>query len=208
MLADPYWCRSLSNAYKLCFWMIAYLLFDENIYGLVRKEVLSVGSDTLQGSETEIERNYPQLLLVYNETLRVTTSSTSIRTVASPTRLGKYVLRPGGKVLIPSRQVHVNEDAFGLDVLQFNSQRFTDKALSKSPSFRPFGGGITYCPGRYLARREVFEFTIDATTRYDIKLRPKQQAFPNIDNKTPSLGIMAPITGEDVLLTIQSKEIE
>lgn len=105
--------------------------------------------------ESRLER-CPRLEAVFNEVVRLTSSSSSIRNVTSLTEIGGKLLHKGTKVLIPYRQLHLNEDIFGADLLHFNAERFfTNKELARSSSYRPFGGGVTYCPGRFLARREV-----------------------------------------------------
>ena len=196
--------RSLSNSYKLCFWMLAYLLFDSLALQLAQAEARKATTESLGKSETTLEETYPRMIALFNEALRMTTSSASVRTVAAPTQVGKYILRPGSKLLLPFRQMHMNEQVFGSDVGEFKADRFLKNDLSKSPSFRPFGGGITYCPGRYLARREVVAVVVLVLKRFDIKIAAESKAkFPHIDMKKPCLGVMSPFAGEDLELHLQ-----
>lgn len=47
-------------------------------------------------------------------------------------------------IMIPSRELHINEAVFGAKPLDFDAERFlNDKQLAKDPSFKPFGGGTT-----------------------------------------------------------------
>ena len=209
------------NAYKLCFWILAYVFHDDDLLGRLLAEV----SPAVHGQEEEVDINHllnncPLLDAVYNETLRITASSSSVRTVISPTALGNKSLSPGNVVLIPCRQLHFNPQAFGPDVFRFRPQRFLErKALQRDPYFRPFGGGTTYCPGRFLARREVFAFITLALCRFEVCLssspppspqRERNEAkavrlpvrFPKMEEMKPCLGIMGPARGEDVLLDI------
>ena len=145
--------RILANAYKLCFWVIAYLLFNPSLYAEIEAEIRSAIGGGELGLESRLEQ-CPRLIALYNEVLRLTTASASIRTIVSATSLGEVTLRAGGKVLLPFRQLYFNNDVFGDNVDDFDAERFLrDESLSKSPSFRPFGGGSTYCPGHYVAQR-------------------------------------------------------
>ncbi|KAK0516257.1 hypothetical protein JMJ35_000860 [Cladonia borealis] len=195
----------LSNAYKLCFWMMAYLVHDSLLYAAIKAEVtVAVGGGLLR-LETRLDE-CPRLAALYDEVLRLTASSASIRTVESDTTLRNVVLSAGGKVLLPFRQLHFNEKVFGNNVDECDAERFLrDKDLSNSSSFRPFGGGSTYCPGRYVARREVMVFIALAMSRFDDIMLAENElfAFPKLDTKTPSLGIMMPMIGEDVQVVVR-----
>ena len=183
--------------------MLAYLLFDKPNFKIIQKEARSAAVQHLQGSETALEQTFPRCIALFNESLRITTSSGSIRTVASPTQIGNYVLQPGSRVLLPFRQLHMNEEAFGLDATAFKADRFLGNDLVKDPSFRPFGGGITYCPGRYIARKEVVAVVVLALRSFDIELKDgSNSAFPKIDEKKPFLGVLAPLEGEDLRLRL------
>jgi cytochrome P450 len=183
---------------------MAYLLFDPLLFAAIKTEIKSARCDSLPGLESRLEE-CPRLMAFYEEVLRLTTASASIRTIEADTCLGNFTLRAGGKVLLPFRQLHFNEKVFGENAGAFDPERFLkNKNLSKSPSFRPFGGGITYCPGRYVARREVLVFIALALHQFDdIRLtQGEQSVFPRLDTKKPSLGIMMPMAGEDVRVTV------
>lgn len=127
------------------------------------------------------------------------------RKVLQPLELGGKLLDKGHTVLIPSRQLHKNEQVWGTDVDEFKAFRFAkNKGLTRHSSFRPFGGGVTYCPGRVLAKEEVFGFVAILLHRFDLKLSvlPGQegsdQAFPKLDDSIPALGISGPVKGIDI----------
>ncbi|KAL8897140.1 MAG: hypothetical protein Q9192_002729 [Flavoplaca navasiana] len=113
----------------------------------------------------------PRLNAVLNETLRITTSSSTIRNVLNTITVGGKRLRKGTKVLVPHRQLHFDDRAFGKNPEVFDSDLFFDrKELSRSSNFRSFGGGTTYCPGRFVVKREVLTFVALALVRFDIKV--------------------------------------
>ncbi|KAL8998630.1 MAG: hypothetical protein Q9169_002381 [Polycauliona sp. 2 TL-2023] len=197
----------LSNAYKLSFWMMVYLVLDPSLYATIKAEVEPIVSTGMTRLETRIN-DCPRLIALYNEVLRLTTASASIRTVESDTPLGDKILRKAGKVFLPFGQLHLNEEVFGTNMNDFDAERFLkNKSLHKSPSFRPFGGGSTYCPGRYVAQREVLIFVALVMCRFNnITLASAQtQAFPKLDTKKPCLGIMTPVPGQDVHIMVHRK---
>ena len=53
-----------------------------------------------------------RLNCVFDEVLRITSSSLSTRDVLSDTIIGDFVLRSGTKVLIPYRHLHFDEAIF------------------------------------------------------------------------------------------------
>lgn len=205
-------CYSINgNAYKLCFWILAYALHDQQILGKLRNEV----APALDGDKFDLEyllNKCPYLDSVYNEVLRITASSSSVRTVTAPTEMHGKTLSPGKVVLIPCRQLHFDETVFGDNASQFVPERFLqNKDLNRSPSFRPFGGGTTYCPGRFLAKREVVTFIALFLYRFQVSLVPtktetrteSRTAFPKIEEMKPCLGIMGPAKGEDVKILVR-----
>ncbi|KAL8827931.1 MAG: hypothetical protein Q9170_006813 [Blastenia crenularia] len=198
-----------SNTYKLCFWMMAYILQDRNLLETLRHETRAVADQECSGMARAVEA-CPKLDAVYYEVLRLATASTSIRTVLSPTMVGGKLLLPGNDVFIPSRQMHFDPAVFGSDCDRFNPTRFLDNALRKSPSYRPFGGGTTYCPGRFLAKREVLTFVALALNRFEMTISDRdgrQQQFPRLETRKPSLGVLAPITGDDISLLICPRQV-
>ena len=206
-------CRINGNAYKLCFWILAYAIHDSKLLANLRREVCPAVREKTVDLEYLLDR-CPNLDAVYNEVLRMTASSSSVRAVTCTTEVGSKTLT-SGTVLVPCRQLHFDEDVFGSDAGQFDPERFLkNKDLSRSPSFKPFGGGTTYCPGRFLARREVATFIALFLHRFDMTLATEpskvwdaratnSQPFPKIEEMKPCLGIMGPAKGEDVCIRIK-----
>ena len=96
---------------------------------------------------------------------------------------------------------------FGEDAEAFNPSRFlNDGKLNNSLSFRPFGGGATYCPGRFLAKAEVLTFVALVICRFDLELagnEGEEASMPRMEIRRPCLGIMGPEKGGDVLLKVR-----
>ena len=133
----------------------------------IQAEIAPAFSTGVTNLELRLEL-YPRLEALYNEVIRLTLSSSSVRDVVKPIVIGGKLLRPGHKLLIPLRQQHFNREAYGANVDHFDAEPFLrDPSLARSLNFRPFGGGTTYCPGRFLGRREVVALVIH---RFDVHL--------------------------------------
>ena len=147
----------------------------------------------------------PRLNAFFDEVIRMTNSSSSVRTVVSDTVIGDCTLRAGMIVLIPYRQLHFNEEAFGTDALELDPERFLkNKALARSPSYRPFGGGSTYCPGRFIARQEVVAFIGIVLNRFRTELAG-DRGIPRLEQMKPCLGIMGPVAGGDLIVRVKQQ---
>jgi cytochrome P450 len=187
---------------------MAYLVQNPDLCTTIRDEVAPIVSTGRTPNEiSDCLDRCPRLLAVYQETLRIVTSSVSVRNVVKPLVLGGKLLRPGSRVLIPYRQILMDEAVFGPDAANFNPVRFlNDKTLSKSPSFRPFGSGTTHCPGRFLAQKEILTFIGVALSRFDVYKAAETSrgaTFPRLELKKPCLGIVAPVKGDDIIVTVR-----
>ena len=201
-----------ANAYKMCFWLLAHTNFDPSFLSAIRDEI----TPAIQGGKMDInslvdEQTCPVLNAAFNEALRYTSAATSGRVVLSPTNIGGKTLYPDARVLMPYRPAHFSDEAFGPNTLAFDPHRFIrNKELPKNPAYRPFGGGSQYCSGRFLARREVLAFLACVLDRFDIALadksKPQPQSFPRLDVNKPNLGIISPVPGDDVVVSIRRRK--
>ena len=183
--------------------MLSYILFDASLCESLKAET----GPAYQAGEIDVGylmTRCPQLYAVYQETLRVTNGALSARKIIAPTRMGDKILDAGATIIIPFRQLHYNQEVFGATPGDFDPERFLrDKSLNNSGSFKPFGGGVNYCPGRFLAQQEMLAFVALALHRFDIVLsHTGSQSFPKLDTTTPALGINGTQKGEDVLIDL------
>lgn len=202
-----YWAIN-SNPWKLAFWVLSYILYDSQLQASIRAETKpAIGSDAGVLDLNHIVTQCPLLEAVFNETLRLVAASTSIRNVIAPTSIGSKLLLPGSRVLMPYRPMHFSTDIFGPDVDQFKPSRFLQNpGLSKHQGFRPWGGGSTFCPGRFLARREICAFVVTLLHRFNVEVLPGE-TFPRRDEVTPNLGIMEPMKGDDFKVRFSVRRI-
>lgn len=194
---------------------MAYVLQDQSLIAALRKEISPLFAQGTTNLGSRIE-NCALLESVYFESLRLSSSSATVRTVRNTTTIGDFTLRKGIEVLVPYCQLHLDKSVWGPSPAQFNPERFLKNShLKQSASFKPFGGGSTYCPGRFLARQEIMTFVALVLHRFDVTLSPlpsdgpcggttsKKQRMPRIDHKKLAVSLMSPIAGEDLLVDVK-----
>lgn len=152
--------------------------------------------------------NCPNLEAIFHESLRLNGGAMVSRVVLEKTTVGGKTLQPGNSILIPSRQLHTNEKVWGENVREFDAQRFLkQKSLARHSSFRPFGGGLTYCPGRVLAKQEVYGLIAILFHHYDMTIaQSPAPPFPKLNDTTPALGITGPLKSMDIMVEISQRE--
>jgi cholesterol 7alpha-monooxygenase len=202
-----------ANAYKLVFWIMSYLLFRPELTEELRREIAPTFRNG-NASTPDIDfllNSCPLLVSTCEEVLRLTIWSIGTRTVQVDTIIGGKKLLQGRKLLMPYRAMHFDTTVFGDDALDFNPRRFMmKKSLVKDKSYRPFGGAAHYCPGRYIARREVQMCTAVMLMRFEMSVVPsggsgKKSRFPTMDDTLPSGGIQLPLNGEDLIVRVKPR---
>ncbi|KAL8731564.1 MAG: hypothetical protein Q9181_004257, partial [Wetmoreana brouardii] len=202
------------NMYKVTFWILAHLLHTRTLLDAIRHET-SLGVVDGSVDVGYLVENCPQLDGVYHEVLRLYISNSLMRHVTSPTKIGGKTFREGGLILVPYRLLHLDPHVWGANAAAFDADRFLhNKDLTRSPSYRPFGGGQHLYPGRYLAKRSIYTFIAVVLARFEIRLAEKtsavskdgtskdqriKQRFPRAKDLKPGLATLGPRDGEDVL---------
>ena len=152
----------------------------------------------------------PILTNVFLECLRTKGGAMTGRKVRKPTKIGSKLLQSGATVLIPSQQLHSNEKVWGTASQEFDAERFgRDESLAKHPSYRPFGGGVSMCPGRQIAKEEVYSLVAIILRRFDVHVSEElPHQFPDLDHNQPALGITGPAPGMDIWLDVHDALVE
>ncbi|KAF2088039.1 cytochrome P450 [Saccharata proteae CBS 121410] len=197
-----------ANAWKVAFWLLTHLIFDPSLLISTRSEIsqAAVHSPTPSAFYANLEA-CPHLMAAYHETLRLTVGSIGTRDVTTPTHIGGKQLQPGARIIIPFRSMLTDTSAFGPDSTTFDSARFLNNPeLAYSPYYKPFGGGDTYCPGRFLAKAEVVTVVALAVLRFDLRRKHEGMGFPEREGNVPFLGTMKPARGQDVVLRVEKAE--
>lgn len=185
------------------FWAIYHLFSDPVALEECRAEVEAlVIHDDSRGSSTidvtSVKTQCPVLLSTLQEVLRFRHIGVSARVVLDKDQLldGKYYLKKGSTLMIPTPVYHSDPQAWGPSVSTFYHRRFVfDDAASNNgasnsnsgqknnnskpksgfkkssvprASYRPFGEGHTLCPGRHFATTEILAFATLVMLRFEI----------------------------------------
>ncbi|KAF7879662.1 uncharacterized protein EAF02_007832 [Botrytis sinoallii] len=196
-----------ANVYKAAFWAIAHIVHRPELLTQIRAEIApAIGTNGETVDLKYLTEDCPRLEAFFNEVLRINSAGALAREVITPTFFSGKILAKGTKLMIPYRQLHLDGQAWGPSARDFDPERFLkDKSLIRSQNFRPFGGGHTLCPGRFIAKKSVYTIVALIFSRYDVTLvtDAATQKFPRIDDATAGIGTMAPMPGEDVKLVIK-----
>ncbi|KAI3327514.1 cytochrome P450 [Ustulina deusta] len=200
-----YWAIN-TNSRKAAYWMLNFLLATPSLLDVVRKETAPVFRANGSVDFQHLHHSVPNLDAIWNEMLRLSAFAASVRYIKADTVVGTKILRKGNRVIIPYRQLHLDQSVFGDDVHKFRYQRFLHKPkLAQTNNFRPFGGGTTMCPGRHIAKRAVFLFTAILLRRFDVELEGDQKMLePDLTRPVP--GLMSPKLGDELVITLRPRK--
>ncbi|KAF7876406.1 hypothetical protein EAF04_001498 [Stromatinia cepivora] len=199
-----YWSIN-GNTRKAPFWMLSYILYQPDLIETIRRETKPAFSE--KGLDVAYLSNFcPTLNSLWDETVRITASAASVRFLTKDIEIGNKVLRKGNRIMMPQRQLHFDVNTFGADAMEFDPERFTkNPGLRRHPSLRPFGGGTSLCPGRFLAQQTTLAFIAMALNRFDIVLDPPLQPFPVPDEGKPTLALVDFEEGYDLKVKIHPR---
>ncbi|KAL4917327.1 cytochrome P450 [Aspergillus aurantiobrunneus] len=125
-----------TNARKAAFWLLTYILHHSPDYlNLIRSETLPAfpsGPCTAPQdiNLTHLHEHCPTLDAMWNETIRLSAYSASVRFLAADTPVGNKTLRKGNRLMVPYRQLHFDASIFGTEypVTEFVLERFMSKS--------------------------------------------------------------------------------
>ena len=171
--------------------MLAYILNDTQLYHTLIEEIEpSFKNDSKTPNAQYLLENCTCLNGAWDETIRMSAFSASVRHVTEDTVIGGKLLRKGNRLMIPYRQLHFDEAVFGSDIERFKPDRFIkDKNLTRGGSWRPYGGGTTQCPGRFAAKQVVISFVAALLKRFHVEIDGPQMV-PEGQLGKPVLGLM------------------
>ncbi|KAF2652997.1 cytochrome P450, partial [Lophiostoma macrostomum CBS 122681] len=174
-----------------------------------------------QVDEAYLLEQCPKLDSLVSETLRLTVTNSLGRVIMEPTVVGGKVLEPGNKIMVrlpvvaplyclsdirqlPIHELHYDTEIWGAEPGSLDPNRFVENPkLSKSQSYRPWGGGHTLCPGRFLAKRSANAFVAILVTKYNVTVQ--SDTFPKSDGARPSPGVVTIGRGEDLKLRLRPR---
>ena len=188
---------SNANAHVIAFWVLGHILLSPSLTQRVRAETSLAILPNNTINLANLTSKSPLLESIWHECLRLYTVVALIRIAIRPTCISGKTVHTGDQLMAPFRHYHLHEQLFGPDSLTFNPERFlSNKELAKKRGYYPFGGGQTYCPGRHLAKQEVFGMVALVLDRFEMEVLDEEGGkgrMPGVDVKEPSLGAMRPV---------------
>ena len=168
----------LSSGAVTTFWLLYHILSDQELTASIREE-LHHATETKDGGQirvvnlSAIKDRCPTLVAALNETLRYHSTVINIKQVQHDTTLAsQYLLKKNGIVMIPGHSVHYNKSLWGLDADTFDHRRFmspqSKKNLASTAVFRPFGAGVTMCPGRHFSTNVILSLVVMVLVRFEV----------------------------------------
>jgi cytochrome P450 len=171
----------LSSGANTTFWLLYQIYSDPIALSTIREELVEQSVE-IPGSYKQtqkvlsmdkIKARCPTLMAMLNETLRYHSTVTNIKQVQHDTTLAdQYLLKKDAIVMIPGQSIHHNKDIWGVSADVFDYRRFlaseSKKNLSSTSAFRPFGAGVTMCPGRHFSTNVIISLVAMVVLQYDI----------------------------------------
>ncbi|ROT42880.1 putative cytochrome P450 oxidoreductase [Sodiomyces alkalinus F11] len=201
-----YWAIN-TNSRKASYWLLAYLLQTPGLIDIARKETAPAFRPDGTVDLDYLHSSLPQVDAMWSEMLRMSAFAASVRFITDDTVIGGKTLKKDKRLIIPYRQLHMDQRVFGEDIDQFRHERFLENPrLASGNNFRPFGGGATMCPGRHIAKRGVIVFVAMVLNRFDIELDGEDQPMLEADLKKPVPGLMSPKVGADLRVRLTPRK--
>jgi len=191
-----------TNSGPTAYWLLSFILADSELLKEIREEVSKVTSiSTMNGIKkvsfdiTRIQKECPQLVAAFEESLRLRAATVSVRMVMEDTMLAdQYLLKKGAVIQMPSAPSSQSEAIWGPNPEIFNAKRMlksTYDALSRedrrtrTQAYFPWGGGKYICPGKQFASTELIGVVGSFLYGFDVETNGGNQL------KTPPPGIRA-----------------
>lgn len=184
-----------ANTIPAAFWSLAYLLRDPAARAEISAELRDHGPDD--------PKRLPKLQSAVNEALRLSSASLTIREARRDCHLtlesgATITFHAGDRVALSPFAVHYDPEIFpDPDLYRFDRflaeggpKQFYKQGKRVPIPLMPYGGGVSMCPGRFLANSEVMQFVALALTELDIEL--SSAALPPFDNSRAGLGVLPP----------------
>ncbi|KAF3922701.1 hypothetical protein ABW21_db0204983 [Orbilia brochopaga] len=160
-----------ANALPTASWAIAFVLTTPGVLERLREELVTCVEAPAPGSSWptfDVEKLGKLTFLgaFWQEVLRMATSSLSPRMVLEDTEISGYMFKKGGMIQGLNPVSQLEEEYWGKDVAVFNPDRWlpypgedataaAKRIREYQAKLRPFGGGVSICPGRHFAGQEI-----------------------------------------------------
>jgi cytochrome P450 len=185
----------LSSGANTTFWLLFQIFSDYNALNAIRSELLAISTEDPESGTPQrrivnlslMKEGGPTLVAMLSETLRMHSTVINIKQVQHDTMLAdQYLLKKHAIVMIPGQSIHHDKDIWGPSANVFDHRRFhssdSKKKLSSTSAFRPFGAGVTMCPGRHFSTNVILSLVAMVILRYDVMPREGHWIAPKKRN--------------------------
>ncbi|KAM9308864.1 7-alpha-hydroxycholest-4-en-3-one 12-alpha-hydroxylase [Gastrophryne carolinensis] len=208
---------SQGNTGPACFWLLLFLMKDQEAMKAVREEVEKVLKETGQevrpgGPLINLTRDMllktPVLDSAVEECLRIMAAPVLIRAVKENMNFKmasgqEFAIRKGDRMaLFPYTAVQMDPEVHP-EPEKFKYNRFLNEDGTKKTEFykngkrlkyftMPWGAGTTICPGRFFATNELKQFVFLMLTYFEFELLNPDEEIPHVDPNRWGFGTMQP----------------
>lgn len=207
----------VGNTVPTTFWLLLNIYSRPHLLNQVRSELEALlpnaePSDTLSLDVARIREACPVLMAAYNETLRLTSGTATVRFTSEDTTVASadgrcWLLRRGAQVQMPTAFIHADPETWGAAATAFDHERFLrgaagakgevltrEQKARRAAAFRPFGGGTALCPGRHFAAHEILSFVGAVLLGFDMEAAEGEKLrIPEMDRSKMPLTSMKPV---------------
>ena len=202
----------LANTIPSTFYMLVHIYSDPKLLQDVRDELEVHSISTSEEAArilhvASISQKCHLLSSIWQEMLRLHAQGASSRFVLEDTLLdGRYLLKKDMMVQMPMAVMHSDPAIWGDDASSFQPRRFMKhngnrKVGSKlSAAYRPFGGGVSMCPGRHLVTLEAIALVAYLVLQFDMIPSGGQWVMPTQRQQSLATNVFPP--SEDIKVKI------
>lgn len=206
---------STMNSLPGVFWLITHIYSSPSLLASLRAEIETVITRTEGRATMDVEglnKKCPLLVSTWQETLRITDATVTIRSVTEDTMLAdEYFLKKGTFIQIACGPMHTSPSVWGTNANSFSASRFLPSSVSllsrderkqRKMGYAPFGGGANLCPGRYFASTEILGVVatlvagFEITSAYGVALN-----VPRMQSQKMSVQVKHPVGDLDVSIS-------
>ena len=192
----------VANTMPTAFWALYFIVRSREALEAITAELASVATSSsaaLSPGQLDKLLGLDSAIL---EALRLTSGSIIMREVVSnsghelalPGLDQSVFLRSGDWAALFPPLLHYDSRLFP-EASEFKHDRFVgEKGRALARHVKPFGGGVSMCPGRFFAVREVKSFVALALARYEWRIpnAGHDAKIPPFDSSRSGLGIYPP----------------
>lgn len=195
----------LANATPSSFYMLVHIYSDPALLQDIRDEleatsILNVPGERKRSLCVITMREKCRLLhSTFQELLRLHAQGAGARFVREDTLLdGQYLLKKGMVIQMPMAVMHSDPSIWGPDAREFQPRRFLKQNAAGNESkaaltaYRPFGGGVSMCPGRHFATLGVLALMACIILRFDIVPSHSEWSIPEPQQESLSTNVFPP----------------